>query len=63
MKKLIIAICLIVLSGCCKWKDKPYVILAKFNLWDKKPYCEYYYNHTQSFDDSCSKYNVGDTIK
>lgn len=72
MKKLLtLSILLIGLSNCDerRMKIKPFVITAKaykggVGIVDLPPgICYYYYNIDNIFQDSCNKYNIGDTIK
>ena len=63
MSKLKIISIFLLFVSCENIKTTPWVIKTKFyNVEDKPCICTYYYNQ-QSFEDSCKKYNVGDTIK
>lgn len=65
MKKLsLFAAILLTACGARNMKQKPFVIVQKFQ---QDGYTKYYYDcpncfETFSFDDSTGKYNVGDTI-
>lgn len=49
-------------------RQKPFVITHKtYNDWggDKMPdcLCRFMFNYVHEFQDSCNRYNIGDTIK
>lgn len=66
MKYIILIITTLFLSSCNNLdvKGRP-LITAKFTN-QKEGICTYYYNglgvRGQSFDDSCNKYSIGDTL-
>jgi len=65
MKKLLTVAIMMGVMGCDDFiSNGKWVIYSKTKYDDTCHYSyEYGYLNYQSFDDSCSKYSVGDTIK
>ena len=63
MRKIITVLAVIVLFASCG-KHHTWTIIQKWHRGT--PICEFHYEYGidwRSFDDSCNKYNIGDTIK
>lgn len=66
MKKILFSLT-ILLSGC-NADHSPVIVGKNFNNDNQKCICDYWYTGLgryggELFEDSCSKYNIGDTIK
>jgi hypothetical protein len=67
MKPLLLICLLAIVAGCRKEQTGRPIIIQKFYSEDKS-YCTYYYNgynfiDAVQFEESCDKYQIGDTIK
>lgn len=66
MKAKILISLLILLSVGCENENNKKVIYSKDYKTDENCVCNYHYDngyHSIWFQDSCNKYNIGDTIK
>ena len=58
---------MVAMCGCeSNFCDTHWIITNKYTRSNEKPICDFHYHagcEAEQFQDTCSKYNVGDTIK
>ena len=65
MKKILLVVAMAVSLTSCEY-ERNWRISKKYPIPYRVPLCTFHYNHEfdwTEFTDTCSKYNVGDTIK